>query len=98
MDDFDDNDIAIIGMALRVPGAGTPDQYWSNLRDGVESLQQFSDDELAARKGAWAQPEKRFERGYGWMFSQHILQADKGCDFDYLESNFGEPVKEPAIY
>ncbi len=57
-----------------------------------------SDDELAARKGAWAQPEKRFERGYGWMFSQHILQADKGCDFDYLETGFGEPVKEPDIY
>jgi dihydroxy-acid dehydratase len=32
------------------------------------------------------------------MFSRHILQADKGCDFDYLETGFGAPVKEPDIY
>ncbi|MCC2096178.1 MAG: dihydroxy-acid dehydratase, partial [Hyphomicrobiales bacterium] len=57
-----------------------------------------SDAELAARKSAWAQPEKRFERGYGWMFSQHILQADKGCDFDYLETAFGRPIGEPDIF
>ena len=33
-------------------------------------------------------PEKasHFKRGYGWMYSQHILQADEGCDFDFLTS------------
>ncbi len=55
-------------------------------------------DELAARKSAWRPPEKRYGRGYGWMFSEHILQADKGCDFDYLETGFGEPAGEPDIY
>ena len=59
---------------------------------------QVSDDELAKRKTAWTQPKKRYQRGYGWMFSQHILQADKGCDFDYLETSFGAPVDEPEIY
>ena len=54
--------------------------------------------ELAERKAAWTAPPKRFERGYGHMFSQHILQADKGCDFDYLETSFGAPVSEPAIH
>jgi len=54
--------------------------------------------ELAARRAAWRPPEPRFERGYGWMFSRHILQADKGCDFDFLETEFGAPVGEPAIY
>ena len=54
--------------------------------------------ELAARKIAWVQPEARYERGYGWMFSRHIQQADKGCDFDFLETGFGGPVKEPDIY
>ncbi|MCC0029585.1 MAG: dihydroxy-acid dehydratase [Brucellaceae bacterium] len=54
--------------------------------------------ELAARKAAWVQPEARYERGYGWMFSRHIQQADKGCDFDFLETGFGGPVKEPDIY
>jgi len=59
---------------------------------------QVSDEELAARKAAWTQPVKRFERGYGWMFSRHILQADQGCDFDYLETSFGAPVAEPDIF
>jgi dihydroxy-acid dehydratase len=30
-------------------------------------------------------PRPRYERGYGAMFSRHITQADKGCDFDFLE-------------
>jgi len=59
---------------------------------------QVSEEELAARKAAWTQPAKRFERGYGWMFSRHILQADQGCDFDYLETSFGAPVAEPDIF
>jgi hypothetical protein len=40
----------------------------------------------------------RYERGYGWMFSRHILQANEGCDFDFLETAFGAPVPEPVIY
>ena len=40
--------------------------------------------ELAKRRAAWKQPERRFERGYGWMFSRHIKQANEGCDFDFL--------------
>ena len=32
-------------------------------------------------------PQKpHFERGYGWMYSRHIMQADKGCDFDFLRA------------
>ena len=56
------------------------------------------DEELAARRAAWTPPPARFERGYGWMFSKHILQADQGCDFDYLETSFGAPVAEPDIF
>jgi dihydroxy-acid dehydratase len=57
-----------------------------------------SDEELAARRAAWTPPPKRYERGYGWMYSQHILQADEGCDFDFLETSFGAPVPEPEIF
>jgi dihydroxyacid dehydratase/phosphogluconate dehydratase len=39
----------------------------------------------------------RYERGYGWMFSRHILQADQGCDFDFLETSFGAAVPEPDL-
>jgi dihydroxyacid dehydratase/phosphogluconate dehydratase len=58
---------------------------------------QLSDDEMAQRRAVWVAPEPRFERGYGWMFARHIQQADKGCDFDYLETGFGAPVGEPEI-
>ena len=57
-----------------------------------------SDEELARRRAAWQAPPRRYQRGYGYMFSQHILQAHDGCDFDYLETEFGAPVDEPAIY
>jgi dihydroxy-acid dehydratase len=56
------------------------------------------DDELARRKAAWTAPPPRYERGYGWMFSRHILQANEGCDFDFLETSFGAPVPEPDIF
>ena len=41
-------DIAIIGMAGRFPGAKNLDQFWSNLTNGVESIREFSAEELAA--------------------------------------------------
>ena len=34
----------------------------------------------------------------GWMFSRHILQAELGCDFYILETSFGAPAGEPAIF
>jgi dihydroxy-acid dehydratase len=54
--------------------------------------------ELAARRAAWTPPPPRYGRGYGWMFARHVLQADKGCDFDYLETGFGPSAGEPEIY
>jgi dihydroxy-acid dehydratase len=59
---------------------------------------EVSDDELARRRAAWVAPKPRWERGYGWLFRQHIAQADQGCDFDFLEPGFGAPVPEPDIY
>ena len=59
---------------------------------------EVTDEELERRRAEWKQPEKRFERGYGWMFSQHIQQADQGCDFDFLRTDFGAPVSEPVIF
>ena len=54
--------------------------------------------ELDARRATWTPPEPRYGRGYGWMFSRHVTQADKGCDFDYLERGFGPAVPEPDIF
>jgi dihydroxy-acid dehydratase len=52
--------------------------------------------ELARRKAAWRQPERKFARGYGAIFSRHIRQADEGCDFDFLEGT--APIPEPEIH
>ncbi|NMF62568.1 polyketide synthase (plasmid) [Brasilonema octagenarum UFV-E1] len=38
--------IAIIGMSGRFPGAKNLDEFWQNLRDGVESISFFSEQEL----------------------------------------------------
>jgi dihydroxy-acid dehydratase len=54
-----------------------------------------SDEELAKRRAAWKPPVAKFPRGYGQMFSQHIKQANEGCDFDFLEGT--APIPEPAI-
>jgi dihydroxy-acid dehydratase len=57
-----------------------------------------SDDELARRKSEWQAPPVRYGRGFGWLHAQHITQADEGCDFDFMETGFGEPVGEPEIH
>jgi acyl transferase domain-containing protein/thioesterase domain-containing protein/acyl carrier protein len=43
-----DSDIAVVGMAGRFAGAATLEAYWRNLRDGVESIESFSEEQLAA--------------------------------------------------
>ena len=37
-------------------------------------------------------------RGWLWMYSNHVRQANEGCDFDFLESDFGISAKEPDIF
>jgi hypothetical protein len=38
-----------VGMAIRVPDAANPQQFWSNLKAGVESVRHYTDDELIAK-------------------------------------------------
>ena len=57
----------------------------------------ISESEIKKRKEDWVAPKPRYERGYGYMYSKHIEQADKGCDFDFLRTDFGAAVEEPDI-
>src|SRR5437764_13214238 len=43
-----EQEIAIIGMAGRFPRAKSIDEFWRNLRDGIESIACFSHEELKA--------------------------------------------------
>jgi dihydroxy-acid dehydratase len=47
------------------------------------------DAELSRRRAAWNPPPTPYARGYGRLFVKHVLQADEGCDFDFL--------REPAV-
>ena len=59
---------------------------------------EVSEAELASRRAARTVPEPRYGRGYGWVYTKHIQQANEGCDFDFLRTEFGTRVPEPAIY
>jgi len=56
----------------------------------------LADEELSKRKAAWKPAPRKYARGYGAVFSQHIRQADEGCDFDFLEGT--APIPEPEIH
>ncbi|MCW0980706.1 L-arabinonate dehydratase [Agrobacterium sp. BT-220-3] len=57
-----------------------------------------SDEEVARRRATWQAPPPRYERGYGYIFSKHVSQADQGCDFDFLQTDFGRSAGEPDIF
>jgi L-arabonate dehydrase len=42
------------------------------------------DAELARRRAAWTPPEKKDMRGYRRLYEDHVLQANEGCDLDFL--------------
>ncbi|MCI0424100.1 MAG: dihydroxy-acid dehydratase [Acidobacteria bacterium] len=44
-----------------------------------------SDEEIERRLAAWEKPVRHYDRGYGKLFLEHILQANEGCDFDFLK-------------
>ncbi|MBT6441385.1 MAG: dihydroxy-acid dehydratase [Alphaproteobacteria bacterium] len=43
-----------------------------------------SDEELAARRAAWSPPDIEAERGWAKLYIDHVEQADRGCDLDFL--------------
>jgi L-arabonate dehydrase len=42
------------------------------------------DAELERRRADWTPPDKKDERGYRRFYEDHVLQANEGCDFDFL--------------
>jgi acyl transferase domain-containing protein len=50
-----------VGLASHLPGAANPTAYWSNLRQGIESIRKLTEDELLA---AGESPERMRHRNY----------------------------------
>jgi dihydroxy-acid dehydratase len=55
----------------------------------------IDDGELARRRAAWRPPPPLFGRGYGALFSEHVTQADRGCDFEFLSRQGATPQPNP---
>ncbi|MHA7874425.1 IlvD/Edd family dehydratase [Roseivivax sp.] len=51
-----------------------------------------AEDELEARRARWAPEPPRYERGYAKLYIDHVLQADRGADLDFLVGKDTRPV------
>ncbi|MCB8882431.1 dihydroxy-acid dehydratase [Acidisoma cellulosilytica] len=51
-----------------------------------------TDEVLAERRAAWVPPARAADRGYTRLYVDHVLQADKGADLDFLVGRSGAPV------
>ncbi|MBO0870744.1 MAG: type I polyketide synthase, partial [Micromonosporaceae bacterium] len=80
--------IALVGLAVRVPGAADADQFWRNLVDGVESLTAFSREEQLAR-GAKAQDID----DPGWVAKAPVVDGYDEFDADL----FGLTAREAEL-
>ena len=94
MSDFDsqmnseNTDIAIVGMAVQLPGAAGIDAYWDNLKNGVSAIRRLSEDELKAAGVGSAE----FNR------ADYVPFAAPLDNFDMFDAEFfGFGPKEAAI-
>ena len=55
------------------------------------------DEELARRRRELPAPKPRNLSAYSWLYTQHVTQANAGCDFDFVGKKPGAP-DEPAIF
>ena len=48
-------------------------------------------DELERRRAGWIPPRQRYPREYAALYADHVMQADAGCDFDFLAARGQTP-------
>ncbi|TVT54775.1 dihydroxy-acid dehydratase [Amycolatopsis rhizosphaerae] len=53
---------------------------------------EVGDAELDRRRAAWRPPRPPADSGYTWLYTEHVLQADQGADFDFLRGHRGHAV------
>jgi dihydroxy-acid dehydratase len=79
------------------PLAFVRDGDWIELDVAARRLElEVGAAEIERRRAAWTPPAARFQRGFGALYSRHVTQADRGCDFDFLEGTQSTP--EPDIH
>ena len=55
----------------------------------------IDDAEFERRRAAWSAPARKDERGYRQLYEDHVLQANEGCDLDFLRGR--APVIADAV-
>lgn len=80
--------IAIIGISGRFPGASTPEELWTNLCRGIESITQFSEEELRA-----AGEDPALLRSPNYVKASAVLRGVEWFDADF----FGFSPREAAL-
>jgi dihydroxy-acid dehydratase len=79
--------------ALGGPLALVQEGDWIELDVEARRLHlDVSDDELTRRRAAWKAPAPAMKSGYQHLFTEHVMQADKGADFDFLVGCRGHDV------
>ena len=51
-----------------------------------------SDEELERRRAAWQPRHETYARGWAQLYTEHVTQADTGCDLDFLVGGSGHYV------
>ncbi|MDR2549248.1 MAG: type I polyketide synthase [Desulfobulbus sp.] len=80
--------IAIIGMSCRFSGADTPEAFWANLRDGVETLSTFTEEQLRAT----GIPEQLYRH------PNYVNKRGTIADYDRFDAEFFGYSEEDAVY
>ena len=57
----------------------------------------ISGEELERRRAAFVAPKPAHDRGYGKLYIDHVQQADKGVDFDFLVGSSGTPPSKVSF-
>ncbi|WP_169737434.1 type I polyketide synthase [Desulfobulbus elongatus] len=80
--------IAIIGMGCRFPEADTPAAFWTQLRDGVETLTVFTEDQLRAT----GIPEQLYRH------PNYVCKRGTIADYDTFDAEFFGYSDEEAVF
>jgi dihydroxyacid dehydratase/phosphogluconate dehydratase len=79
--------------AVGGPLALVKDGDWIELDVAGRRLElEVSREQLAERHKAWSPPQHAMTSGYQQLYVDHVLQADRGCDFDFLVGQRGAAV------
>ncbi|BBX43983.1 beta-ketoacyl [acyl carrier protein] synthase domain-containing protein [Mycobacterium simiae] len=98
-------DVAIIGLACRLPGAGSPNEFWKVLRDGREenrlpgNAAEFDADffNLSPREARAMDPRQRLALELAWELFEDAFLIPETIRGDYVSIHLGAMNDDYAV-